>query len=104
MRKALAVLLSVAFVVALVIAQDKTTPTEKQDVKKVEKVEKVEKAQAAGCCGMEKAAKKQSCPDGQEACKDGKECCKKGMAAGKSCCAEKMNTKTAKPGDVAPKK
>jgi len=82
MRKTLALLLSVAFVVALVIAQDKTTPTEKQDVKKVEKVEKT---QAAGCCGMEKAAKKQSCPEGQEACKDGKECCKKGMAAGKSC-------------------
>jgi hypothetical protein len=102
MKKGRAVLLSVVFVVALVIAQEKTAPSVKQDAPKGAKV------QAAGCCGMETAAKKGPakgvCKEGEQACKGGMECCKKGAAEGKACCAEKMTTKAAKPAESTPKK
>jgi hypothetical protein len=93
MKKLLSLMLIVAFVGALVVAQEKNTPAEKSDKPKTESVEK------KGCCAGDMSAKMEQSKS-KDCCKTkegSKECSmmKEGTAI-KSCCMDTKATKNTK--------
>lgn len=101
MKKLLSLMLIVAFLGVLVVAQEKNTPAEKSDKPKTESVEK------KSCCSADKSAKMEQCK-GKDGCKmkeGSKECSMmKEGAANKGCCMDAQSSNNAKQQKTPPKK
>jgi hypothetical protein len=101
MKKLLSLMLVVAFVGVLVLAQEKNAPAEKSDKPKTESVQK------KGCCPADMSAKMDQCRS-RDCCqmKEGSKNCTMMTegAANKGCCMDPKQTNNAKQQKAPPKK